>query len=467
MDGAERTKSCDVEPTKRYRHQALDTSTRQIRLIKLRPGQSKQPQCDISVFDLSSAPPFLALSYTWGPPSPQFDILINGESLSIRENLFRFFQVYLMCTDEIFQRRPPTKWSYHWDPRAVEYLWIDQICIDQSRVGERNHQVGMMASIYAGCYGTIIWLGDIRDYPDAPLLLGDSTKQDYLHALRTLDFSGAIASISSDEYFTRLWIVQEIIRSSRRKVLCSHPTAGPIWMNWGQLCARAKCFPQGMFSESAKYLLDDHDQKKQMTLYHAIKTFAGMNSQDPRDKVYALMGLVKEEQRFQIDYGKSLEELLLDLMTVFFAEFTEFPRSVEDSWYDYGGTLEALGYSWGIMSRSLKAFLFDIWRKPSYDQEVEGKDGKLCEYPRIHAMGFLPNALNQDTKLKMKELIPYWRGQHPDNLELSEWLPTKDCWWYEVDGITYEIYGLISSSSLSDEDQTAWYYGKRVRQAVQ
>ena len=469
MDGEARTNLCKVERTKRYRHQALDTSTRQIRLIKLRRGQPDKPQCDISVFDLDSAPPFLALSYTWGPPSPQFDILVNGESLSIRENLYQFIQAYLMITDEGVPRPPPTRWYYHWESRGDEYLWIDQICIDQSSVRERNHQVGMMAQIYSGCYGTIIWLGHIRRCPEAPLLLGDSTEQDRQYFLRTEGSSDAVAAVSGNEYFTRLWVVQEIILSTRKMILCSHPTAGLVWINWGLLTRKARLLPRQVVSTAAKYLLGDHVQETQMTLSYAIKTFEESRCQDPRDKVYGLMGLVKESQRIQIDYGESLEELLLDLIIVFFAEFAEFPRSWSDSYWNYYKTLKALGRTWGVLSTSLEAFLFNTWRKPIYDQEIEGKDRKTCEYPRIRAMGFLPNALNQDTKSKMKELIScrLWDEHRPGYFELSEWIPTQDCWWYEVDGITYEIYGLISSTSLSDEDETAGYYGKRVRQAVQ
>jgi len=465
MGDTESAEPVDIDPTKRYRHEALDITTRQIRLIKLHAGHMDQPQCDISVFDLDSAPHFVALSYTWGPPSPQFDILINGESLSIRENLFRFFQAYLMITEETIQQPPPMLWSYFWEPRGDEYLWIDQICIDQSSVRERNHQVGMMTSIYAGSYGTIIWLGDIRGCPDAPLLLGDPNARDYHCAARTQDSSKAIASVSRDEYFTRLWIVQEVILSTRRKVLCSHPTAGPVWIHWDILWAEAKCYPEQVASKSAAYLLDYHDQKGQMHLSYAINKFNRSDCQDPRDKVYGLMGLVKEEQRLQIDYGKPLEALLLDVMTIFLAEF---PQSGKDPYVDHRGTLEALGKNWGMMSASLEAFLFDTWRKPVYDQE-EGKDWKLCEYPRIRAMGFLPNAMNQDTKLKMEELIScsLWKGHYPGYFELSEWIPTKDCWWYEDNGITYEIYGLIGSTSLSKQRRGSGYYGKRVRQTLQ
>ena len=468
MDGEERTESCDVQPTKRYRHQALNTSTRQIRLIKLRPGQSKQPQCDISVFDLGSAPPFVALSYTWGPPSPQFDILVNGDSLSVRKNLFQFFQAYLMITDEDSQQKPPPGGYRDWETRWDEYLWIDQICIDQSSVRERNYQVGMMASIYAGCRGTIIWLADIRGCPDALLLLGDPNARDYRCKARAQGLLKAIGSVSGHEYFTRLWVVQEVILSNAIKVLCGHATAGPIWINWGTLWAEAKCYPGPVSSKSAEYLLDLHWQKDQMRLSYAIKTFNQSLCQDPRDKVYGLMGLVKKEHRLTIDYAKPLQELLLDLMAVFhrlLSQESAYPYT------EYQSTLVELGRSWGIMSTSLDAFLYDVWVKPTYEWRQKFGDNPPGPdvYPHIEAMGYFPEAPNQNMKIKKRELLPCSVGaeRNSGHFEPNEWIPTKDCWCYKVNGIIYEIYGLMSPTPLHNENGKPGYYGRRVRKTKQ
>ena len=470
----------DVEPAKRYRHQALDTSTRQIRLIKLLPGSSKQPQCDISVFDLDSAPPFLALSYTWGPPSPQCDILVNGEPFSIRENLFQFFQAYLMINGEshsiienlfrFFQGylmcKAPVGGFYNWDSRVDAYLWIDQICIDQSRVHERNHQVGMMASIYAGSYGTIIWLGIIRGLPNAPLLLRDSFTQDYCNAWTTAELLLAMKYVSKQEYFTRLWIVQEVVLSTRRKVLCSHPTAGPVWINWDQLWVEAKNSSHWEFPTAARYLLDDHSQETQMTLIYAIKAFSQSHCQNPHDKVYGLMGLVKEDQRLTIDYAKSLEELLLDLMGMFYKEST---NDFSHSYTEYHNALVDLGTSWSIMSASLDAFLHDVWVRPKYDASQRSYEGRPWpdRHPSIKTMGYCPKGLDQGVRLKREELRPYFMNAERvvGYVEPNEWKPEKDYWWYEAYGTRYEIYGLVSSESLHDESTMHWYYGSRVRKA--
>jgi len=445
----EGTKPPVINSPNGYRHQALDTSTQQIRLIKLHLNRDGPPACDRRIFELGSAPPFVALSYTWGPPSPQFDILVNGEPLSIRVNLFRFFKTYLLAA----------KRSWPLNPIKADYLWIDQICIDQSSISERNHQVGMMASIYSRCSGTIIWLGNFPDYPNAPLVLRNSKAHDYGSAIKPSEVSQALAAIAGNEYFDRLWIVQEVILSAQRRVLCSHHTAGPVWINWDRLCAEAKTYPQHISSTAAQYLLDNHDQENPMTLIYAIKAFIRNDCHNPRDKVYGLMGLVKEEQRLTIDYRKSLEEILLDTMIVLYADFIQG----ESRSYDEGlHALMDLGRNWDIMTKSLDAFLYDTWVKTAHDKR-QGFSSEEYDYPHIRAMG---TALNQSIKLQRKELLPWYTlsGPGSHNLELSEWMPTKDCWWYEVDDITYEIYGLISTTTRSDcRNIAAGYYGKRIR----
>jgi hypothetical protein len=44
----------------------------------------------MEVFDLSDAPPFTALSYTWGPVSPTFTILVNEKFSKFEKACFDF-----------------------------------------------------------------------------------------------------------------------------------------------------------------------------------------------------------------------------------------------------------------------------------------------------------------------------------------------------------------------------------------
>lgn len=361
--------------------------------------------------------------------------------------------------DRNYQRVATTR---YYPPNIVEvdYLWIDQICIDQASVQERNHQVGMMGSIYSGCHETIIWLGNIHCDLDAPTAL---VGVDDLPVER--DFH-RVTSILGNEYFTRLWIVQEIMLSYEKEVLCNHSSAGPVWVSWWYLYHVARRVRYRVPSIPADHLLQDHLAGSWMTLFQAVRLFSQGRCQDPRDKVYGLMGLVTEEQRLTIDYAKSLEELLLDLMGIFYKDSTE---EFSHSYTEYHSALVYLGTSWGIMSASLDAFLYDVWVKPTYNTyQFSGKDRPEPDsHHSIKAMGFCRKALDQDVGLKREELRPYTMNAERvlGYFEPNEWTPEKDCWWYEAYGTTYEIYGLVSSKPLQNESTTPGYYGFRVRKA--
>lgn len=44
-------------------------------------------------------------------------------------------------------------------------------------------------------------------------------------------------------------------------------------------------------------------------LHRALKLFAGHECEDPRDKVYGLLGIVNEKQRIEVDYKKPAAEV--------------------------------------------------------------------------------------------------------------------------------------------------------------
>ncbi|KAJ0280720.1 hypothetical protein COL940_006040 [Colletotrichum noveboracense] len=83
---------------------------------------------------------YSALSYVWGSPIETQQIEINGRLFYITENL----------NDAL--------WQLH--RNGVDpWLWIDAICIQQSDLAEKTHQVGMMRDIFSNAATVYIWLG--------------------------------------------------------------------------------------------------------------------------------------------------------------------------------------------------------------------------------------------------------------------------------------------------------------------
>ena len=89
---------------------------------------------------MKDVPAYEALSYVWGDDGRRNEFyLADGTILYLNDNLFEALQ-YL-------PQRCGTK-----------YLWIDQICIDQSNVKEQNRQVEIMGNIYRYAYKVLIWM---------------------------------------------------------------------------------------------------------------------------------------------------------------------------------------------------------------------------------------------------------------------------------------------------------------------
>jgi hypothetical protein len=119
-----------------FKHETLDTSNPQIRLIHLVQEEDGTVNFRVEVHDFDEhLPPYNALSYTWGPPLPTREILVNKKSFVVRENLCWFL--------ECMQRG---RWTHVTDKTTFPLrniavptmlLWVDQLCINQSEPSEK------------------------------------------------------------------------------------------------------------------------------------------------------------------------------------------------------------------------------------------------------------------------------------------------------------------------------------------
>lgn len=82
-------------PNSAYVYLPLDSSTAQIRLLKVQqPDKSGPICCDLQTFQLAQAPSYTALSYEWRSARFPREVLVNGGRLTIRRNLYQFLQIY-------------------------------------------------------------------------------------------------------------------------------------------------------------------------------------------------------------------------------------------------------------------------------------------------------------------------------------------------------------------------------------
>ncbi|KAF2258549.1 HET-domain-containing protein, partial [Lojkania enalia] len=194
------------ENTPKFTHPPLESSSGQIRLLKISPGDFNDIiTCTLNIFDTSIAPEsrpheYIALSYTWGPASPTRQILVNSGTAIVRQNLWEF----LVVARELI---------------PDQLVWIDQICINQEDNDDKNHQVRLMSKIYRRASSVIVWLGSPTNDSDLAMDFISRRAFDMTYSIPKR-LRNAIRSFFFRPYWSRLWVVQEIKLAQSVTVLC-------------------------------------------------------------------------------------------------------------------------------------------------------------------------------------------------------------------------------------------------------
>jgi hypothetical protein len=108
----------------------------EICLVDVRPGISSDPvRCQMLHVKLKDDHAYEAVSYTWADK--------RGDDRNSKTVCFphttMLISVTFNCEAALRQLRKPG------NPRRV---WIDAICLDQTNVHKRNHQINMMAEVF-------------------------------------------------------------------------------------------------------------------------------------------------------------------------------------------------------------------------------------------------------------------------------------------------------------------------------
>ena len=290
-----------------YPGYALDPAKHEIRLLQIHPAQFDSPlRCTLESFSLDRAaqgtveievPSFEALSYTWGSSNNQYTIRLNDlPDFPVTDNLFAGLRRLRKCSES---RR----------------LWVDALCINQSNIAERNTQVARMASIYSQAGRVVVWLGDTSEPEEGPhiKLLEHREQQPLVSGhqwkLRTLR---AVVEVGRAPWWSRTWVLQEFAVARVLPQVCF----GCFEVSWDEC--------QGLMLD----LLNGDDQRWYERAWAPFYNMLGMRkaigsdlamlallscSTDAtvaKDKVYALLGLMRDEQSAAIipDYDEPVED---------------------------------------------------------------------------------------------------------------------------------------------------------------
>jgi len=299
-------------------------------MLELLPGTRQQDiTCTLAECSLddSQLPSYDALSYVWGDATKLTPLQINGQTLMVTLNL----RTALLNIRQLDQ--PCT-------------LWVDAVCIDQANVLERNHQVSIMDEIYRRATRTIVWLGDSRPpftkraYAMVEELAaeGASTQGAAVEATDTSNYASlmllstgagteriestlfdrfrddiSVLHLACASWWFRTWTVQEVLLASQAVVM-----TGTFTMNWARFCVgvdhglaigiwnpvmlgivvdpivtpylsmSALCKQRRRFPSQPPPFSGPASAQALLELLIACRF---RQASDPRDKVYALLGL--------------------------------------------------------------------------------------------------------------------------------------------------------------------------------
>ncbi|RDI88732.1 hypothetical protein Vi05172_g1403 [Venturia inaequalis] len=297
--------------TKAFGYQSLDLSTlsHQIRLLQFTSSSPLNISCTMQTVDLHPQPLYWALSYTWGPPEPTMEIMVNDEPMRIRENLYQFLST--------------------WRNTTGCAIWIDQICINQKNDDEKNHQVNLMSQIFMKASNVVVWLGAAADDSDRIIAAFCKSRAEPTVEQAKQEQDGLL-KIMERQYWHRVWIVQEILLASSLTVLCGVQEfpwtvldycmrlidGGTTWSGRG-ITANTIFTARSRFQSPR---LGPDGLRDILAAFFKSK----LQCEDRRDKVFGLLGLIPSAARIEIRYDKTLQQICEDVVRKVVQE-EEFP----------------------------------------------------------------------------------------------------------------------------------------------
>ncbi|KAG7284200.1 hypothetical protein NEMBOFW57_010563 [Staphylotrichum longicolle] len=304
----------------------------EIRILNLLPGQGEaEIKCTVRVVPLSAAREYEALSYVWGEPSGSIPIQVQNHEVKVTRNLHAALR----------RLRNPT---------ASRAIWIDQLCINQWDDTEKAEQVKLMRDIYKGCSQCLIWLGELPVAPESGFTLADAqTALSFLTdvskalarpllAIPSLLEEGPSADAArraframfmpGNVWWSRIWTVQEAILPPSTTVVW-----GSLTIPWDtlrkaatNLCAENATLTFG--SATLRHAASRHDALFDSFMYpvrgleisrkgesplHMLHRWRYRDATDPRDKLYALTGLLPSIPGVECSYSTPAGELFTKL----------------------------------------------------------------------------------------------------------------------------------------------------------
>jgi hypothetical protein len=349
----------------------------EFRLLLVSPGQpGDQLICNLVHASYDDPPSYEALSYVWGSMDPSYFLDCSDVQVRVTKNLHE-----ALCHFRLESQ--------------IRIVWADALCINQSDNPEKSIQVNRMREIYENCANLLVWFGapapgvaedaweglrrlrllfeehtdvetlrytkQARNKSDGITELADKLTE-WEHRFRValrrqplhVSISRALASFFSCPWFTRVWIVQEIILAPGGSKSYMTLAYGDTDFDWETLSivvgglhatrsmeyvTRYMDLPDLNASLSRLIQVVDHARSSRRTVFandddltiggtnsvfwEFLLTAQRLSSTDPRDKIYGMLSVIEPDVRstlrikLQPDYAKSAVDLYTDVSLFF------------------------------------------------------------------------------------------------------------------------------------------------------
>lgn len=316
-----------------YQYEPLENPRTNIRLLTVLGDDFDAPlRSRLEGISFDDKPTYLALSYVWGRPTTKRNLQINDRIFKIQPTVFdalRRFRAEL----------------------GTFKIWIDAICINQDDLEERSIQVTVMPRIYESANIVLVYLGETEK--------GRELKHLFDSVMKLPPRFGEYRDSKFDSSLLHKHGLPDVLSSRWHQLVrfLSHPWFLRVWTFQESLVAKRSIFVQGDCSinqvdlfalvnqmVNVHYLHHYVDRTPRMRLspmrsaaqrcdtiamaqgpiavnllpqfwirqplIRLLRENVGAEATDPRDHVFALLGVSKEakEPGMQPNYNESVDD---------------------------------------------------------------------------------------------------------------------------------------------------------------
>ncbi|KAE8376750.1 heterokaryon incompatibility protein-domain-containing protein [Aspergillus bertholletiae] len=382
----------------------------EIRLLTLLPGKWPDPvYCEWSIASLNAKPKYQALSYVWGRSKHLQPIYLNGSPIHITKHLRR----------ALLQLRGDHEAVCLWVDAVCINQWDDKEKTEQVKMMGRIYAQSQEVVVYLGdafapsfsesfnspsdmgddvshtmtpqqCYSMstfngvdtgLVWRRRMS-YRDGSYLfcfiqlLADGVDMNSFITGKDRDSLDKVMEalrlfLSAVQWWKRVWVIQEVVTPRRIMILYGSMIAP--WETFVKAADRLHDNPQmeiPSFATDDTKILAEFSRRirsiesirnrwqsaEQITLLQLLRQFSGREATDPRDKVYALLGLAKDKPSVEPNYAAQELDVFVDTaldivsrsgsLDVLTGDFTMKSNHALPSWIpDWSSPLESLIHS--------------------------------------------------------------------------------------------------------------------------